>query len=161
MSVGAAETPISKISYIDVDLEQCGSPVYATPVGSGRNAQPLSSSDTSGYYSSVPVPIPEMNNVGYATINRTPTNPSTFNSNKNVLPKSGSIKKVNNVKSRSRVVTNAGYFANGRYYDPSPQPIVYAPASSYSDRSAGPLSTFTGDFQRSRSFSTSDHSNSV
>ncbi|XP_046576175.1 uncharacterized protein LOC124284155 [Haliotis rubra] len=156
-----SEGPISRISYIDVDLEHRNSPVYATPVGKGQPGHPLGSSNTSGYYSSVPVPLPEMNNMGYATINRTPTNPTLYSSNKNVLSKPGSVQKVNNVKSRSRVVTNAGYFANGRYYDPSPQPVVYAPASSYSDRSAGPLSTFTGDLHRSRSFSGSDNSNSV
>ncbi|XP_046380318.1 uncharacterized protein LOC124151746 [Haliotis rufescens] len=157
VSAEPMEGPISRISYIDVDLEHMNSPVYATPVGKDQPGHPLSSSNTSGYYSSVPVPLPEMNNIGYATINRTPTNPTLYSSNKNVLSKPGSVQKVNNVKSRSRVVTNAGYFANGRYYDPSPQPVVYAPASSYSDRSAGPLSTFTGDFHRSRSFSGSDN----
>lgn len=39
-----------------------------------------------------------------------------------------------------------GYFANGRYYDPSPaKSEIYAPASSYSDRENRVMSTFISD----------------
>ena len=64
-----------------------------------------------------------------------------------------------------------GYFANGRFYDPSPrQPVVnaeqqqeiYAPASSYSDRSNVPvLSTFAGGIPRAQSFSSTQSSAST
>jgi len=61
-----------------------------------------------------------------------------------------------------------GYFANGRFYDPSPRqpgvdpnptPEIYAPMSSYSDRSNPPVfSTFTGGVPRHQSASSSQTS---
>ncbi|XP_013063404.2 uncharacterized protein LOC106052551 [Biomphalaria glabrata] len=56
-------------------------------------------------------------------------------------------------------VPSIGYFANGHYYDPNPMPIVepeiYAPGSTYSDRS-NVMSTFLGDLPHS--ISSSDES---
>ena len=58
-----------------------------------------------------------------------------------------------------------GYFANGRFYDPTPRQLstkhvkqseIYAPASSYSDRSnQHRLSTFTGGIPRNPSVASS------
>ncbi|GFO38143.1 hypothetical protein PoB_006464800 [Plakobranchus ocellatus] len=66
-------------------------------------------------------------------------------------------------KSQEPVLPATGYFANGRFYDPNPMPgdvvdgEVYAPGSNYSDRS-NVMSTFLGDLPRSRSASSSNHS---
>lgn len=51
--------------------------------------------------------------------------------------------------------SSLGYFRNGHYYDPGPNPEVYAPASSYSDRSTKLLSTFQSDLRRTPSISSS------
>ncbi|XP_041363486.1 uncharacterized protein LOC121379088 [Gigantopelta aegis] len=168
-SFSIQDSPVNRISYIDVDLDKLNSHVYATPIPPTANhnvmvQNPSSSHNTSGYYSSVPVPLGTNLNNMYATINRSPANP-IFHGNQNLnnttaATKLWSFKKVNNT-AKSRTVNNypKAYFANGRYYDPNPQTEVYAPASSYSDRSAGPLSTFIGDRPRSGSLSTNAASN--
>ena len=95
----------------------------------------------------------------FATIHRSPSVPGTVSNN----GKGGYARPAVNRQSsgaskrRNKAV---GYFANGRYYDPNPMPHteVYAPASSYSDRSTAPLSTFVPDRPRSRSLSSSEAS---
>ncbi|ESO84157.1 hypothetical protein LOTGIDRAFT_155482 [Lottia gigantea] len=143
------EAPINRISYIDVDLER--TPVYATPHNhTTSTSNQLDTLDTSGYYSSVPVPL-DMTNNNYATINRSTAHSN--NNNRNIYSKTNNVKKlVNNVKGRG-TVPQMGYFSNGRYYDPNPNKDVYAPTSSYSDRSTGPLSTFIADRPHSTSLS--------
>ncbi|XP_050393730.1 uncharacterized protein LOC126811837 [Patella vulgata] len=142
------EPPAGRISYIDVDPENL--PVYATPSHHQNHPTVNDSIDTSGYYSSVPVPLGPNN---YATINRSPAHAT--NVNRNIYSKTNNVKKyVNNVKGRGSV-PQMGYFSNGRYYDPNPNTDIYAPTSSYSDRSTGPLSTFLSEKQHSRSRSLS------
>ena len=160
------DCPVNRISYIDVDVDKLNSHVYATPTPPTANPnilvqEPSSARHTSGYYSSVPVPLEVNLNNTYATINRSPANP-VFHGNKNLnnTAKLWSFKKVNNTCNvRTENNISRAYFANGRYYDPNPQAEVYIPASSYSDRSAGPLSTFIGDRPRSGSLSSNTASN--
>lgn len=147
----------NRISYIDVDMEneRLCSPVYAEPQGSVTHS--IRSGSGVSPYSSVPVPLPPGSSQlprTFATIHRTPSVPAAINS------KGGysrpSVPPTNSMNRTRR--KDKGYFANGRYYDPNPmpQPEVYAPASSYSDRSTAPLSTFIPDRPRSRSLSTSE-----
>nr|KAG5710392.1 hypothetical protein BaRGS_022210 [Batillaria attramentaria] len=149
----------NKISYIDVDMdtERLNSPaVYADPQGSANHS--LRSGSGVSPYSSVPVPLPpgapELRST-FATIHRTPSVPAVSNKGGYARPITQQGGEV--IKTRRK---DGGYFANGRYYDPNPMPQteVYAPASSYSDRSTAPLSTFIPDRPRSRSLSSSEPS---
>ncbi|KAL3875986.1 hypothetical protein ACJMK2_033879 [Sinanodonta woodiana] len=108
-----------------------------------------------GYYSSVPVPV----DIG-------PSSPKfksvQSSSQPNTLTQSYEIPWDVKLKADSLNTLNCsgsdvtmGYFANGRYYDPAPRNLrhlqqhkpkhkseIYAPASSYSDRSNTRFSTF-------------------
>ncbi|PVD39611.1 hypothetical protein C0Q70_02247 [Pomacea canaliculata] len=152
-----------RISYIDVDggMDMLPSPVvYAQPLGTSNES--LHSEGSVNPYSSVPVPLfqdsePNKSQKTYATIHRSPSVPSAINNGKSIYARS-TLQKGNEVtKAKNRTT---GYFANGRYYDPNPtpQPEIYAPASSYSDRSTVLLTTFVPDRPRSRSLSTSEAS---
>ncbi|CAL1528969.1 unnamed protein product [Lymnaea stagnalis] len=80
---------------------------------------------------------------------------------KNIITNPNTVNKSATLggKNSKYAVPNIGYFANGHYYDPNPMPDpdteVYAPGSSYSDRS-NVMSTFLGDIPRS--ISSSDQS---
>ena len=95
----------------------------------------------------------------FATIHRSPSVPGTVNNKGGyahpVVTPNRQASEVSKPRNKSM-----GYFANGRYYDPNPMPQteVYAPVSSYSDRSTAPLSTFIPDRPRSRSLSSSERS---
>ncbi|XP_012945472.1 uncharacterized protein LOC101847162 [Aplysia californica] len=81
---------------------------------------------------------------------------------KNIITNPNAIKKSSSLTAKhGKASTSAptmGYFANGHYYDPNPMPVqdgeLYAPGSSYSDRS-NVMSTFLGDLPNSRSPSAS------
>ncbi|XP_033754477.1 uncharacterized protein LOC117337552 [Pecten maximus] len=159
------EAPPSKISYIEVPEEQRKSLYhqYAIPhvnrqkANNGHSKQPSTASRHSdtGYYSSTPVPIEYHSN----------TIPVTRSSTFHPEPKSSKSKRKESRKTKS--ATNIhhnlqgsdlsmGYFTNGRYYEPGPQHEIYAPASSYSDRSNHLLSTFQAvTVPRTQSFSSS------
>ncbi|XP_069122942.1 uncharacterized protein [Argopecten irradians] len=173
------EAPPSKISYIEVPEEQRKSLYhqYAIPHvhrqkdnngqsnhGNGHSKQPSTASRHSdtGYYSSTPVPIEYHSN----------TMPATRSTTFHPEPKSSKTNRKENRKSKS--ATNIhhklqgsdlsmGYFTNGRYYEPGPQHEIYAPASSYSDRSNHRLSTFQAvTLPRTQSFSSaSSHSDGL
>lgn len=150
----------NRISYIDVDMdtERLQTPaVYAQPVRSSPDPQ-LPSGGVNPY-SSVPVPVSPQDSTfprTFATIHRTPSVPGTVNNNGKVIYARPNVNRQTS-ESRKSKSKSVGYFANGRYYDPNPMPEteVYAPASSYSDRSTAPLSTFMPDRPRSRSLSSS------
>lgn len=95
----------------------------------------------------------------FATIHRSPSVPGTVNNNGKGGYARPTINRQTSETSKPRS-KSIGYFANGRYYDPNPMPQteIYAPASSYSDRSTAPLSTFVPDRPRSRSLSSSEGS---
>ena len=166
----SSSTPVNKISYIDVP--ELNHNQYATPVvkkpnlfaSLKRSSQTLS--PTTAFYSSVPVPgITSEDGNNHRSV-------SQNNSLKRDYEIPWDLKKFN---SDSLTTLNCsgsdltmGYFANGRFYDPSPrqpvakteqQPEIYAPASSYSDRSNVPvLSTFAGGIPRAQSFSSTQSS---
>lgn len=151
----------ARISYIDADMDarslhlqqQSQTVVYAEPVGSIALSQQSSSGVSP--YSSVPVPMPAGNLTlprTFATIHRAPSVPGKMNTN------GGRTYSQSTVNRKSSELGNPSnksiaYFANGRYYDPSPMPSmqIYAPASSYSDRSLTRLSTFVPDRPQSLS----------
>ncbi|KAK7113582.1 uncharacterized protein [Littorina saxatilis] len=157
-----------RISYIDVDMEteRLRAPlptntVYAEPGGSV--SQSLRSASAVSPYSSVPVPMPPGSSTfprTFATIHRAPSVPGTANNNNGRGVYSQDTINRHTSKSSKPKNKSIGYFANGRYYDPNPmpEPEVYAPASSYSDRSTAHLSTFIPDRPRSRSLSSSEAS---
>ncbi|KAL8593221.1 hypothetical protein ACOMHN_009876 [Nucella lapillus] len=173
-----------RISYIDVDMDtdrlhphphahtHAHFPaVYALPMGGGGPNPQLPPGGINPY-SSVPVPVSPQDStfprqVGaeikdcfpsltFATIHRTPSVPGTVNNNGKVIYARPTVSRQTSESCKSKN-KSVGYFANGRYYDPNPMPQteVYAPASSYSDRSTAPLSTFMPDRPRSRSLSSS------
>ncbi|XP_076443102.1 uncharacterized protein LOC143281714 [Babylonia areolata] len=155
----------NRISYIDMDTDaerQRTSAVYAEPMGSSSFSKPPSSAGGVNPYSSVPVPVSPQDSTfprTFATIHRTPSVPGTVNNNGKGIYARPTVGHQTSESHKSKN-TPVGYFANGRYYDPNPNPQgeVYAPASSYSDRSTAPLSTFMPDRPRSRSLSSSGSS---
>ena len=88
------------------------------------------------------------------------TNPNAMKGSPSFASALGAVGK----KSKQAMpLTTKGYFANGHFYDPNPMPMdvvdgeVYAPGSNYSDHS-NIMSTFLGDLPRSRTPSSSNHS---
>lgn len=143
----------SKISYIDVpDKKQ--NHQYAVPNVTRAESDTNIASQTS-YYSSAPVPVEYHSHTlpSYAKIR---------NSVSTLLPDKSKGQRDTVRKSAPYIVSSSksndsslGYFRNGHYYDPGPNPDVYAPASSYSDRSTKLLSTFQSDLRRTPSISSS------
>lgn len=163
-------TPVNKISYVDVPEPNHYNP-YATPVvqkpnpfaSLKRNSQPLS--PTAAFYSSVPVPVDmTTGDVNLKSVSQNSTLKRQYEIPWDLKKYSDSITTLN----CSGSDLTMGYFSNGRFYDPTPrqpttkpaqQPEVYAPASSYSDRSNPPvLSTFAGGVPRAQSFSSTQSS---
>lgn len=152
----------NRISYIDVDMDTVAvrPPVmYAEPRSSKSHS--LVSGSEVNPYSSTPVPLLANSlqpDKAFATIHRAPTVPSAISDSKGIYFRP-SAKQTNGVV-KTKNNNTVGYFANGRYYDPNPMPQcdVYAPASSYSDRSTNRLSTFVPNHPRSHSLSTSESS---
>lgn len=164
------ETPISKISYIDVPVEHRKSHQYAIPqinnMKEERNPthhhhsqqSSLSHNSDTGYYSSTPVPVEYRSST--LPNNRISSSFETFTSEKknkrNHDPRRfSSFSNITQCPKDSCI----GYFANGRYYDPSPKPEIYAPASSYSEIGNKVMSTFlSDDHQEACSHSSADSS---
>lgn len=170
--------PVNRISYIDVPSKSRNSNPYATPVVkkpnpyatlNKRNSQ-LNTSNLSNasHYSSVPVPVDMENaHANHVSVSQNNTLRSTSKEDlKRQYEIPWDLKKISDSYSTlncSGSDLTMGYFANGRFYDPTPRqqsvkkekhPEIYAPASSYSDRSNPPVfSTFTGGFPRNHSFS--------
>lgn len=168
-------SPVTKISYVEVPSTQ--SNLYATPVIkqpnpyatlSKRNST-LNNSNVS-YYSSVAVPVDvtsEANSNNLISVSQASTLVKTSKESlKRQYEIPWDLKRDNIVDLNcSGSDLTMGYFMNGRFYDPSPrQPrekpkpdpkqSVYAPASSYSDRTNPPVfSTFAGGIPRNMSFS--------
>nr|XP_022314184.1 uncharacterized protein LOC111118831 isoform X1 [Crassostrea virginica]XP_022314185.1 uncharacterized protein LOC111118831 isoform X1 [Crassostrea virginica] len=152
-SGNSAEVGESKISYIDVpDKKQ--NHQYAVPNVTRAESDTNIASQTS-YYSSAPVPVEYHSHTlpSYAKIR---------NSVSTLLPDKSKGQRDTVRKSAPYIVSSSksndsslGYFRNGHYYDPGPNPDVYAPASSYSDRSTKLLSTFQSDLRRTPSISSS------
>ena len=166
----SSSTPVNKISYVDVPEPNHYNP-YATPVvqkpnpfaSLKRNSQPLS--PTAAFYSSVPVPVDmTTGDVNLKSVSQNSTLKRQYEIPWDLKKYSDSITTLN----CSGSDLTMGYFSNGRFYDPTPrqpttkpaqQPEVYAPASSYSDRSNPPvLSTFAGGVPRAQSFSSTQSS---
>lgn len=107
------------------------------------------------YYSSAPVPVEYHSHTlpSYAKIRNSV---STLLPDKN-RTKKDAVQKItqNPISSSKSNDSSLGYFRNGHYYDPGPNPEIYAPASSYSDRSTKLLSTFQSDLRRTPSISSS------
>lgn len=163
-------TPVNKISYVDVPESSHYNP-YATPVvqkpnpfaSLKRNSQPLSPS--TAFYSSVPVPVDMTSGeFHHRSVSQNSTLKQQYDIPWDLKKYSDSLTTLN----CSGSDLTMGYFANGRFYDPSPrqptvktgtQPEVYAPASSYSDRSNHAiLSTFAGGIPKTQSFTSSQSS---
>lgn len=176
--------PVNRISYVEVPQTAQNNP-YAIPVIkkpnpyatlNKRNSKLIVSniSDTS-YYSSVPVPVNMHSSSASHHVSVSENNTMRRTSKENLkrqyeIP--WDLKKVSDSFSTlncSGSDLTMGYFANGRYYDPSPRQMsfkqppvkqakqsdIYAPASSYSDQSNPPVfSTFTGGIPRNLSIST-------
>lgn len=143
----------SKISYIDVP-EKNQSHQYAVPIVARAESDTNIASQTS-YYSSAPVPVEYHSHTlpSYAKIrNSVSTLLPDKNRNKRESVRNSAQNTVNSSKSND---SSTGYFRNGHYYDPGPNPDIYAPASSYSDRSMKLLSTFQSDIRRTPSISSS------
>ncbi|XP_063444335.1 uncharacterized protein LOC134724910 isoform X2 [Mytilus trossulus] len=175
LSGGSDETPVSKISYIDVPIEQQKSHQYAVPQLNKatkeeerpvHHHQPfhhsqqssLSHHSDTGYYSSTPVPVEyRSTTLPHAQIN---SSFSTFTSKKQKKHDPRLIRSSTNIAQYPRD-NSQGYFANGRYYDPSPKPEVYAPASSYSDRDNKVMSTFLSDLPQDQGSSASSSDSSL
>ncbi|CAC5413285.1 unnamed protein product [Mytilus coruscus] len=175
LSGGSDETPISKISYIDVPVEQQKSHQYAVPQLNNitkeeerpvHHHQPfhhsqqssLSHHSDTGYYSSTPVPVEyRSTTLPHAQINSSFT---TFTSKKQKKHDPRLVRSSTNIVQYPRD-NSQGYFANGRYYDPSPKPEVYAPASSYSDRDNKVMSTFLSDLPQDPGSSASSSDSSL
>ncbi|WAQ95253.1 hypothetical protein MAR_027943 [Mya arenaria] len=182
--------PVHKISYIEVPPSANSNP-YATPVIKKpnpyatlhkRNSQLNASNLSNGsFYSSVPVPVdydggklPAGNTNNHLSVSQNNTIKSTTKESlKRQYEIPWDIKKYSDSFSTlncSGSDLTMGYFANGRFYDPSPRqpcvnpnpaPEIYAPASSYSDPSNPPIfSTFTGGVPRKQS-SASSHSSTL
>ncbi|XP_060063476.1 uncharacterized protein LOC132543940 [Ylistrum balloti] len=144
------EAPPSKISYIEVPEEQRQSLYhqYAIPhihrqkATNGHSKQPSTASRHSdtGYYSSTPVPIEYHSNTLPATRSSFHPEPKSSKTTKKESRKAKSATNIHHNLQGSDL--SMGYFTNGRYYEPAPQHEIYAPASSYSDRSNHLLSTF-------------------
>ncbi|XP_021374569.1 uncharacterized protein LOC110463936 [Mizuhopecten yessoensis] len=158
------EAPPSKISYIEVPEEKRQSLYhqYAIPhvhrqkATNGHSKQPstLSRHSDTGYYSSTPVPIEYHSNTLPATRSSFHPEPKTSKTNKKETRKTKSATNIHHNLQGSDL--SMGYFTNGRYYEPAPQHEIYAPASSYSDRSNHLLSTFLAPtIPRTQSFSSS------
>lgn len=168
MSGGSDETPVSKISYIDVPVERQKSHQYAIPQVNNpkEDTQPihhhhhhsqqssLSHNSDTGYYSSTPVPVEyRSNTLPHAQINSSFT---TFTSKKQKQKHDPRLIRSSTNITQYPKDNSVGYFSNGRYYDPSPRPEIYAPASSYSDRENKVMSTFLSDLpQDAQSISSS------
>ncbi|VDI61909.1 Hypothetical predicted protein [Mytilus galloprovincialis] len=175
LSGGSDETPVSKISYIDVPIEQQKSHQYAVPQLNKatkeeerpvHHHQPfhhsqqssLSHHSDTGYYSSTPVPVEyRSTTLPHAQINSSFT---TFTSKKQKKHDPRLVRSSTNIAQYPRD-NSQGYFANGRYYDPSPKPEVYAPASSYSDRDNKVMSTFLSDLPQDPGSSVSSSDSSL
>lgn len=128
----------------------------------------MSNTSNTSYYSSVPVPVDLDNSYrNHVSVSQNNTLQST---SKESLKRQYEIPWDLKKYSDSRSTLNCsgsdltmGYFANGRFYDPTPRQQcvqiekpseIYAPASSYSDRSNPAIfSTFTGGVCRNQSFS--------
>ncbi|XP_053393481.1 uncharacterized protein LOC123564872 isoform X2 [Mercenaria mercenaria] len=176
--------PVNRISYIDVPPKSHSNP-YATPVIkkpnpyatlNKRNSQlNMSNLSNTSYYSSVPVPV-DMDNT-YTNLVSVSQNSTMKSASKENLKRQYEIpwdlKKVSDSYSTlncSGSDLTMGYFANGRFYDPTPRQQsakiekkaeIYAPVSSYSDRSNPPIfSTFAGGVPRNQSFSSHTSSSS-
>lgn len=149
----SAEAGESKISYIDVPDKQQNHQ-YAVPNVTRAESDSNIASHAS-YYSSAPVPVEYHSHTlpSYAKIRNSV---STLLPDKNRTKKETVQKLTQNPISSSKSNDSSlGYFRNGHYYDPGPNPEVYAPASSYSDRSTKLLSTFQSDLRRTPSISSS------
>ncbi|KAL4240938.1 hypothetical protein ACF0H5_001721 [Mactra antiquata] len=183
--------PVNKISYIEVpNSTPNNNNPYATPVikkpnpyatlnkrHSALNMSNVSNLSNTSYYSSVPVPVDLDNScVNHVSVSQNNTMKSTTKERlKRQYEISWDLRKVSDSFSTlncSGSDLTMGYFANGRFYDPTPrqqstkakgkQPEIYAPASSYSDRSNPPIfSTFSGGIPRNQSFSTQNSTGSV
>ncbi|XP_011454463.3 uncharacterized protein [Magallana gigas] len=149
----SAEAGESKISYIDVPDKQQNHQ-YAVPNVTRAESDSNIASHAS-YYSSAPVPVEYHSHTlpSYAKIRNSV---STLLPDKNRTKKE-TVQKItqNPISSSKSNDSSLGYFRNGHYYDPGPNPEVYAPASSYSDRSTKLLSTFQSDLRRTPSISSS------
>lgn len=170
--------PVNRISYIEVPPKTRNSNPYATPVIqkpnhyaalNKRNSQlNMSNISNNSYYSSVPVPVDmDTSHANHVSVSQNNTLRSTSKENlKRQYEIPWDLKKISDSYSTlncSGSDLTMGYFANGRFYDPTPrqqsakkkmEPEIYAPASSYSDRSNLPVfSTFTGGIPRNQSFS--------
>lgn len=169
--------PVNKISYIEVPPPSQSNP-YATPVIKKPNPYAtlkrtsqlhLSNFTNSSFYSSVPVPVDldqsDAHNINHVSVSQNNTLKSTTKENlkrQYEIPWDKKIGDSFSTLNCSGSDLTMGYFANGRYYDPTPRqqqtvtqnpdPEIYAPASSYSDRSNPPVfSTFTGGIVRNLS----------
>lgn len=175
--------PVNKISYIEVPPSTRNNNPYATPVikkpnpyatlnkrNSALNMSNVSNLSNTSYYSSVPVPVDlDSSAVNHVSVSQNNTMKSTTKERlKRQYEIPWDLRKVSDSFSTlncSGSDLTMGYFANGRFYDPSPrqqsvkkgkQPEIYAPVSSYSDRSNPPIfSTFAGGIPRNQSFSQS------
>ena len=169
----SSSTPVNKISYVDVPEPNHYNP-YATPVvkkpnpfaSLKRNSQTLS--PTAAFYSSVPVPVDmTTGDLNHRSVSQNNTLKRDYEIPWDLKKYSDSLTTLN----CSGSDLTMGYFANGRFYDPSPrqpavkagqQPEIYAPASSYSDRSnPAVLSTFAGGIPKAQSFSSTQSSASI
>ncbi|XP_062575836.1 uncharacterized protein LOC134237711 [Saccostrea cucullata] len=149
----SADAAGSKISYIDVP-EKRQNHQYAVPNVTRAESDSNIASQAS-YYSSAPVPVEYHSHTlpSYAKIrNSVSTLLPDKNRNKNESVKKSTQNTVLSSKSND---FSSGYFRNGHYYDPGPNPEIYAPASSYSDRSTKLLTTFQSDIRRTPSISSS------
>ena len=163
-------TSVNKISYVDVPDPKHYNP-YATPVvqkpnsfaSLKRNSQTIS--PTAAFYSSVPVPVDMTSGeINHRSVSQNSTMKRQYEIPWDLKKYSDSMTTLN----CSGSDLTMGYFANGRFYDPTPRqptvkaeqtPEVYAPASSYSDRSNPPiLSTFSGGIPRTQSFTSTQSS---
>ena len=163
-------SPVNRISYVDVPEPKHYNP-YATPIvqkptsfaSLKRNSQTIS--PTVPFYSSVPVPVDMTSDeVNHRSVSQNSTMKRQYEIPWDLKKYSDSLTTLN----CSGSDLTMGYFANGRFYDPTPRqapakteppPEVYAPASSYSDRSNPPiLSTFSGGIPKTHSFSSTQSS---
>jgi len=165
--------PVNKISYIEVPPSSHSNP-YATPVikkpnpYATLNKRHSQLNVSNSFYSSVPVPVDydhtDSQHLNHVSVSQTNTLKSTSKENlkrQYEIPWDRKIGDSFSTLNCSGSDLTMGYFANGRYYDPTPRqqtvtqdpnPEIYAPASSYSDRSNPPVfSTFTGGIARNQS----------
>lgn len=164
------DTKGNVISYVDVPVEKQKphSPQYAIPHVSSSTLPNchahqnslLSHNSDVGYYSSTPVPVEYHSNT--LPLPQTTTRSKVQSGSSTFKPQSKHKKHRKEGARRTKSATNIqhthqgsdlsmGYFSNGRFYDPGPQLEIYAPASSYSDRSNNKLlSTFRAASTKTR-----------